>query len=76
MSGLVEDMSLEALFEAEFEKDNSPSMEEPFSEVLENIEDAKKRVDNMQRVGVSSSNPVVENNTWALVAKGKGGCEE
>ena len=73
---LVEDMSLEALFEGDCEKDDSSSMEELFSEALESIEDAKKTVDSMQRAGVSSSNPVVENNTRALAAKGKGGREE
>ena len=42
MSDMVEDMSLEALFEAEYENDDSQSMEDLFSEALENTEDARK----------------------------------
>ena len=51
-------------------------MEELFSEALENVEDARRRVDRMQKAGVSPSNAVVENKTRALAAKGKGGHED
>ena len=44
---------LDALFEAEFEKDEIESMEELFSEAFDKIEDARNRVDKMQKAGVS-----------------------
>ena len=69
-------MSREAPFEAEIENDNSQFMDDLFNEALENIENARKKVDKMQRAGVSFSNPIVENKTRALAAKGKGGSEE
>ena len=49
--------SLDALFQAEFEDDESLSMEELFSEALEKVEDARRRVDKMQKAGVSLFTP-------------------
>ena len=58
---MVDDESREALFDAELENDDCQSLEELFSEAVKNVEDARRRVDRMQRAGVSPANPVVEN---------------
>ena len=69
---LIDSMELEALFEAEFWSVDSQSMEDLFSEALDSIEVARKKVDRMLPAGVSPSILVVENKTRALAAKGKG----
>ena len=73
---LVDNMELEALFEAEFGSNDSLSMEDLFTEALDSIGVARKKVDRMHDARVSPSIPVVENKTRALAAKGKGGSED
>ena len=53
---MVDEMSIEALFEAEFE-DDTQSMEDLFSEALSSVEEAKRRADRLQKAGVSPSTP-------------------
>ena len=53
---MVNEMSIEALFEEEFE-DDTQSMEDLFNEVLSSVEEAKRRADSLQKAGVSPSNP-------------------
>ena len=66
---MVDEQSLDALFEAEFENNDSQSTEELFSEAQENVEDARRTVDRMQRAGVSTSSPV-PNRREAVRTKG------
>ena len=54
---MVDEESLDALFQAEFENDQVESMEELFSEAFNKIEDARNRVDKMQKAGVSVLTP-------------------
>ena len=54
---MVDDMSIEALFETEFENNESETMEDFFNEAIANIEDAMRRVDKMQQPGISSLTP-------------------
>ena len=51
------DESFDALFDTDFGNDDSQSMEELFSAALENVEDARKRLDRMHKAGVSTFTP-------------------
>ena len=51
-------MSLEDLFDAELEADEEQSIESLFNEAFENVEEALRGTDRMQRAGVSPLTPI------------------
>ena len=51
-------MSFDVLFDAELEAEEDQSIESRFSEVIENVEEAMRRADRLQRAGISPLTPI------------------
>ena len=68
---MVDDESIELLFEADLNGANSPSMDDLFNKALEEFQECRRRVDLMSNAGtgVSTCGSEVEKEPRALVAQ-------
>ena len=70
-SNMVDEESLDAIIQAELGIDENESIEDLFHEAFGSIEDARERVDRLQRAGVSLLTPPCrEVIVMGLAAKG------